>query len=168
MRRAVVWLLALTAGAAPALSQSCTLEHLNPSLPFRPDGVDELLGDWQFSCSGLGAGPSELFVFFDGPITNSIADVNGRDVTAAMAIVEGTTPETVVFQLPGGQPVPNANAFLLELRDTRIGQHLHADGVPGSVPLIISGVRGNIAAGLESRQNPPTWWNRKGCGAERM
>jgi len=153
-------LLAACTGLGQSQSRNCTLEHVEPALPYRVESVSEHLGDWRFTCTGFGPRPTDVLFFFDAPFANQTGTINGRQVTSAMAIVEGTTPETVVFQVPGDPPTPNANAFLMEFIDNRLGPHLFVSGVPGNVPLVISGVRGNIAAGASARlgstQNGPT------------
>ena len=142
-----VLILALVAPLG-AQSQNCTLDALTSNLPLRSVSVNESLGDFRFSCTGFGAGPVEINVFFDGPFTNRTVVRNDREITAAMAIVEGVTPETAVFQIPGEPRNPGANVFLLERRDDRIGERLFAEGLPGNRPLIISGARGDVAAAL--------------------
>ena len=150
LRRNVCTAVLILALAAPLGAQSlnCTLDALESNLPLRSVSVNESLGDFRFSCTGFGAGPVEINVFFDGPFTNRTVVRNGREITAAMAIVEGVTPETAVFQIPGEPRVPGANVFLLERRDDRIGERLFAEGLPGNRPLIISGARGDVEAAL--------------------
>ncbi len=144
----LVWAALAVALAVPATSQTpkCTLEHLDPALPYRLESVNESLGDWRFQCSGFG-GSIDVNVFFDGQFTNRALTVSGREIVTAMAIVEGTTPDAAVYQVPGQPPVPGANVFLLEKRDDLIGERLFASGLPGNVPLILTGARADISVG---------------------
>ena len=160
LRRNACTAVLILALAAPLGAQSlnCTLDALESNLPLRSVSVNESLGDFRFSCTGFGAGPVEINVFFDGPFTNRTVVRNGREITAAMAIVEGVTPETAVFQIPGEPRVPGANVFLLERRDDRIGERLFAEGLPGNRPLIISGARGGCGGRVESPGSSPLVW----------
>ena len=105
--RGLVAALVLVAGTpVGAQNRNCSIEPLGERFPLRVEAVNENLGDWRVSCTGFGPGPVTLNVFFDGPITNPTATVYGREVTLVMAILEGTTPDNAVFQIPGQGFVP--------------------------------------------------------------
>ena len=128
-----------------AQTTTCTLEPLGSGALFAEAVVQEI-GAHRFTCPGLGAGPFDLRVFFDGAIVNRSAPVNNRNMTSAIAYVEGTTPETAVFQVPGAPRAQGANVFFLEFVEDRIGRHLFATGLPTGRPIIIEGVEVDVAA----------------------
>ena len=137
-------LLAASLGSLVAQAPDCAVERLDPSLPLRDGVVGEWVGDWRFQCSGFGAAPVQVIVYLDVPFANDVANLNGRDVTDAVIFVEGVTADNAVFQIPGDPPNPNANVFFTELVPQGNIFRLQANGLPGNVPLIISGVRGDM------------------------